>query len=132
MKSLSYFLGAGIALWLCAGGTALAQDPIVVAPHAYKVLLENDQVRVCRASVKPADTIAMHSHPNHIIYVTRSGKVLFTFPDGKSQEVEMKAGEVIWGNAESHAARNIGNTEVRVIVVELKEPSKKPEEPKTE
>ena len=46
-----------------AAATVLAQDPMKVAPNNFKVLLENDQVRVLDFHSKPGDKIGMHSHP---------------------------------------------------------------------
>ena len=36
----------------------------------------------------------------------------------------MKAGEPVWSDAATHTAENIGTTEAKVIVVEVKVPKK--------
>ena len=43
--------------------TAMAQDAVQVAPQQYKVLLENDQVRVVEYQSKPGEKAGMHAHP---------------------------------------------------------------------
>jgi hypothetical protein len=43
-----------------------------------------------------------------------------TAPDGKVSEVELKAGEVRWGDAVTHAVENISGAECRLVDVELK------------
>ena len=43
--------------------TAHAQDPVKTSPQYYKVLLENDQVRVLEYRLKAGEKEAMHSHP---------------------------------------------------------------------
>nr|NIP31626.1 hypothetical protein [Candidatus Dadabacteria bacterium]NIQ16433.1 hypothetical protein [Candidatus Dadabacteria bacterium] len=48
--------------------TAMAQDAVKVAPESYKVLLENDRVRVLEFQIKPGKKDAMHSHPAYIVY----------------------------------------------------------------
>lgn len=112
------------AWWLgCAVSTASAQDPVKVAPDVYKVALENDSVRVCSVEAKAGAKIAMHSHPDHAVYAISGGKVKFTYPDGKSKEVELKTGEATWVKAETHATENIGTTDLKLVVFELKKPA---------
>lgn len=96
------------------------QDPVKTAPKIYKVLLENDRVRVLEVRLKPGKKSPMHSHPAYIAYALSTCKVRFTLPDGKTKEIKIKAGEAAWSDAESHAVDNIGNTEVHVLNIELK------------
>ena len=103
-----------------AVGPVMAQDPAKVAPDIYKCIFENDRVRVCEVHVKPGDKIGMHSHPDHFVYVQAGGMVKFTNADGKTQEVEMKKGEVIWSPAVTHSSENIGKTDIHLYVVQLK------------
>ena len=102
---------------------AVAQDPAKVASNVYKMLLENDRVRVLEVRAKPGEKIPMHSHPPYVVYSLSSAKVKFVTPD-TTMIVELKAGEVSWREAEKHAPENIGTTEVHVLVIELKEPHK--------
>jgi quercetin dioxygenase-like cupin family protein len=95
-------------------------DPVKVAPKIYKVLLENDRVRVLEIRLKPGGKAPMHSHPAYIAYALSTCKVRFTLPDGTTKEVKMKAGEAAWSDAESHAVENIGSTKVHVLNIELK------------
>ena len=44
---------------------ATAQDPVKLSPHYYKVLLENDQVRVFEYRLKPGEKEPMHSQSNN-------------------------------------------------------------------
>lgn len=103
----------------------VAQDPAKVAPNVYKVLLENDRVRVLEVHAKPGEKIPMHSHPDYVVYPLGPAKVKFVTPD-TTVVVELKAGEVSWHEAEKHAPEVIGTTEAHVLVVELKEPHKAP------
>src|SRR5213080_5569506 len=64
-------------LALCCVGvpTARAQDPVQVAPNHFKVLLENDQVRVLDFQAKGGEKIPMHSHPAYLTYdISGSGR----------------------------------------------------------
>jgi quercetin dioxygenase-like cupin family protein len=113
--------GTVLALFVvCLASTALAQDPVKVDPNHYKVEFENAQVRVLRAKLGPREKSIMHRHPNAVaIFVTDvNGK--FTFPNGTSQDVTSKAGEVLWTPAITHQPENNGDQPFEVILVELK------------
>ncbi len=109
----------------CAAGTALAQDPVKVAPNNYKVLLDNDRVRVLEFRSKPGEKIGMHSHLASVIYNFSGGKTKFTYPDGRSEERERKAGTVIWREEETHTSEYLGPGEAHVLLVEFKGSAKK-------
>jgi len=106
---------------ILAAGKVWAQDPVKVAPKNFKVVLENDHVRVLDFHSKAGDKIPMHSHPGYVAYsITGSGKTTFTFPDGKTTVVPADAGQVTWRDAETHATEYTGKGETHVILVELK------------
>src|SRR5207248_2474521 len=50
-----------------------AQDPLKASPQYYKILLENDRVRVLEYRLKPGEKEAMHSHPAGVVYVLSGG-----------------------------------------------------------
>ena len=91
-----------------------------VAPHAYKVLLENDRVRVLDFRLKPGEKVSTHRHPPYMVYVLSASKVKFTLPDGRSKEIENTPGETFWHEAGSHAAENIGANELHTLEIEFK------------
>ena len=103
----------------------MEQDPVKGSPKNCKVLLDNDRVRVLEVRVKPGRRLPMHSHPAYLVYALTPHKVRVTFPEGKTKEVKIKAGEVLWSEGMSHAVDNIGTNEARVLNIEFKEPTKK-------
>ena len=107
-------------------GVVLAEDPVKVAPDVYRVILENDQVRVLSVTLKPGGKSLMHSHPANFVYTLNASKVRFSTPGGKSVDVDLKTGNCIWNEAQTHASENLGTTTVRALVVEMKEPSSPP------
>jgi quercetin dioxygenase-like cupin family protein len=96
-------------------------DALQAASNVSKLLMENDRVRVLDARFKPGEKAAMHMHPDHVIYIFNDGKLKLTPSKGKTQELDLKAGQVIWMDATSHTAENLGKTDVHLLVVELKE-----------
>jgi quercetin dioxygenase-like cupin family protein len=104
-------------------GIANAADPLVAGPGMYKLLMENDRVRVMEVTFQPGQKIAEHTHPDHFVYVVEGGTLKISKPDGSSSDAVVKAGDVLWIPAETHWATNTGTTKVRLVVNELKEPA---------
>jgi quercetin dioxygenase-like cupin family protein len=109
-----------VCISILSFGIAFAQDPVKVDPARYKVILNNKQVRVMDVRMKPGEKTPMHSHPNHVIYSFTGGKTKFTLPDGKTNTVTSKAGQVVWRNAETHTVENGGKNETHALDIELK------------
>lgn len=116
-KNLSLIL---VSLILVGSVSAASKDPLQVAPDMYKLLFENDKVRVMEVVFKPGAKIAEHSHPDHFVTVLKPGKLKISKPDGTSNEIELKKEQVVWIPAESHWAQNTGTTPVKLLVTELK------------
>lgn len=115
------FLSALLGL---AAATAFAQDPVSVAPKQCTVAFENDYVRVLRWSEAPGDKVPLHEHPALVSVSLSAGKTRFTGADGKTREVDAKAGQATWSDPEKHASENLSAAPGEVIQVELK---KKPD-----
>lgn len=106
--------------WLlpCA---ALAQDPVALYPENYRVLHENDRVRVIDFQLKRGASELAHHHRQHVVYVLQGFRIRFTFPDGSTALRETKTGDVLFSEEVTHASENIGETDAHGILVELKQ-----------
>ena len=102
------------------GAATNAQDATKVDPKHYKVLLENDQVRVLRITYGPHEKSVMHSHPPGVVVYLTDARGRFTMPGGKAQDAVTKAGTVVWTDATTHMPENTGDKDFEVIQVELK------------
>lgn len=98
----------------------MAADPVQVASNVYTTLFENDRVRLLEARIAPGDSSAMHGHPDYVVYNLVEGKVRFSSPSGETEEVELPAGATMWREAEEHSAENVGTSELRSLLFELK------------
>ena len=116
MKKLIPIVGISIL----AVVAAKAQDAAKVDSEHYKVLLDNEYVRVLDVHHKPMDKSPTHSHPNHVVYSFTAGTVKFTSSDGKTDIRTVKAGQATWHNAETHTVENVGKTEEHALDIELK------------
>jgi len=101
------------------GGSAAGADPVTADPSRFKVLLDNERVRVLEFTAAPGDKIPMHWHPDYITYNFSGGKTTFSFPKGKPVVSDAKAGDVVWHKSETHAGL-IGDAGAHVLLVELK------------
>lgn len=103
-------------------GIAYSQDldPVKVSPDYYKVLLDNEQVRVLEYRLKPGQKEGLHSHSAGIVYGFNDAKTKSTSADGKITEGIGKAGDVFWRNPTTHMLENIGKIDVHALAIELK------------
>ena len=108
---------------------ALAQDAPTVAPRSFRVVLENDRVRVLEYKSRPGFGVCgegMHSHPDHVTVSLTGAKLKVTTPDSKAAFHDIPAGAVFFAPAEVHSAEIIGGFGTRSYIVELKGKDWKP------
>jgi beta-alanine degradation protein BauB len=120
-----------LALLATFGATpeALAQDAPTVAPRSFRVVLENDRVRVLEFKSRPGFGVCgegMHSHPDHVTVSLTGAKLKVTTPNAKATFEDIPAGTVFFAPAEVHAAEVIGGLGTRSYIVELKGKDWKP------
>jgi hypothetical protein len=101
-------------------GPALAQDAVKADPKHYKVEFENDQVRVLRITYGPREKSVMHEHPANVAVFLKDLKGRFTLPDGKTQDVQVKAGTHQFDPGGKHLPENMGDEGFELVLVELK------------
>ena len=102
-------------------------DPVLVSPSQFEVLIENDHVRVVRYSLSPGESDAWHTHPAKVSVVVTGGTLLITTADGESFEVMEESGSAAWMTSlGKHFAKNVGDTPVKIILVEVKSASTTP------
>jgi quercetin dioxygenase-like cupin family protein len=97
-------------------------DAVKAAPNLYKTLQDSLGLRIVEADYKPGDSSAMHSHPDYALYVIKGGKTEFIGKDGSKMDAEMKSADENIRPAEFHSVKNIGKTEVKVLLVEVNRP----------
>lgn len=103
-------------------GWALAQqDPLQTDGDKYKVILENEHVRVLEYTDQPGQTTHQHQHPAFVIYALAPFKRSLTLGDGRTMQRQFKAGDVMYSKGETHIGSNVGDTPTHVILVELKD-----------
>ena len=103
--------------------SAFAQDAIQTDGDKYKVILDNDCVRVLDYRDEPGAKTHQHRHPAFVLYALSPFQRTLTLPDGKTLKREFKAGDVMWSDAQTHIGENTGKTPTHVVMVEMKKSS---------
>lgn len=94
-------------------------DPVDTNPSHYKVVLENESVRVLEYTDEPGDVTTPHTHPDSVMYTLSAFRRRLTSGD-TIREVDLPAGMTTWVPAQEHYGENIGETPTHVLFVELK------------
>jgi quercetin dioxygenase-like cupin family protein len=96
------------------------QDPVRVDSGHYTVELEDQKVRVLRIKYGPREKSVMHGHPAMIGIMLTDSNIRFTYPDGRTEEITGKAGQVLNFPALEHLPENLSDQVFEAIAVELK------------
>ena len=100
-------------------------DPVGTDPGLYRVVLENDRVRVLEYRDLPGQATHPHAHPDSVMCTLSSFRRRVS-AGGRQVEVDLPAGEVRWLDAQEHSGENIGGTATHAVFIELKEPAPGP------
>jgi quercetin dioxygenase-like cupin family protein len=113
---------------MTAADEASPLDAMRAAPDHHAILLENDQVRVLDTRLGPGERTPVHAHgwPATLYVMSWSdfvrrnayGDVIV---DSRSWHRQPAPGEALWlPPLTPHSVENIGQSELRLIAVELK------------
>ncbi len=97
-----------------------AKDPARLDPEHYEVEFENEYVRVLRVKYGPHEKSVMHSHPPMLTVSLTNRDLKFTSPDGRTQNIMGRAGEIIWYQAHEHLPENLSALPYEGIHIEIK------------
>ncbi len=95
-------------------------DPVATNPQHYRVVFENERVRVLEYSDLPGERTTPHEHPDSVMHTLSAFRRRLISEDD-TREVDLPAGMTGWLPAQRHAGENTGTTETHVLFVELKD-----------
>ncbi len=98
-------------------------DPTETDPDKYKVVFENDRVRVLEYQDQPGQRTSPHDHPDSVMVALSTFDRRLVGAEGQGRDVTLEQGLVRWLDAQTHSGENIGDTPTHVVFVELKEPA---------
>jgi CubicO group peptidase (beta-lactamase class C family) len=96
-------------------------DPTITDPDKYRVVFENERVRVLEYADSPGERTSPHEHPDSVMITLSAFDRRLVGAGGESREVTLAPGDVRWLDAQTHSGENIGATPTHVFFVELKE-----------
>ena len=97
-------------------------DALTASPNNFRLIVENDQVRVLEYNLLPGQKDRRHTHPQRVAHVIAEGKLRVGFPDGTHKDFDEIAGTSEWnGPAPLHDTQNIGSTPIKILLVEVKQ-----------
>lgn len=132
MKSANRTTRREVLAMLAAFGVtsdALAQDAATADPRSFRVVLENERVRVLEYKSGPSFSVCgqgLHYHPERVTVTLTDAKVKVTNAEGKSVVREFPSGQVFFAPAETHSTENVGGSGTRIYIIELKSKDWKP------
>ena len=95
-------------------------DPTVTDPDKYRVVFENERVRVLEYRDEPGQRTSPHDHPDSVMVTLSGFDRRLVNAAGESREGTFEAGEIRWLDAQTHSGENVGTTPTHVVFVELK------------
>lgn len=104
-------------------------EAIIAAPKYHRILLENERVRVLDVCIPQDHTVPVHTHrwPAVLVVISAgdfvrrdaNGDVLF---DTRTAEASASPLSPTWSEPfPPHSVENVGDSEIRVISIELKD-----------
>jgi len=99
-----------------------AKDPMVVGPQFVQKLADTLNVKMYIFTIKPGDTVSLHSHPDHLVYVLQGGTASISFDGKPPQNMEMKTGQGFVSGALTDAGKNVGKTTIKLLVADIYRP----------
>lgn len=101
----------------------LAQDPVTSDPRSFRIVVENDRVRVLEYRSGPGLGVCgqgVHYHPERVTVTLTEAKVRISNAEGRTAVRELPAGQVFYAPAETHSVENVGGAGTRIYIIELK------------
>jgi hypothetical protein len=107
---------------------ALAQDKDkpVTPPDSYRVVMENERVRMIEININPHSKINVESQTGRerFLYMLTDGALILAPPGKAPYEFALHAGETAVFPALSPTVENDTDSSVRALMVEMKEPAR--------
>jgi hypothetical protein len=98
----------------------LGQDPVPGPSEPDTVEFENERLRVLRVRFKPHEKLMMRPYPCRIEINLTVAHLLFNYPDGRTETVEARAGQVLTFPASDRLTENLSDFAYEAIAIEWK------------
>ena len=99
-----------------------AMNPLNVYRDKTKVFADSLNVQMYELILEPGDSLGLHSHLDHTIYVLEGGTGTIWVGGEEKREVSFVAGQGWLSGPLTDAAKNTGDTRIRVLITEVFRP----------
>ncbi len=100
-----------------------AMDPMTVeAATITQKFADTLGVKFYEVDIKPGDSAAMHTHPDHLVYVVEGGMTQLMSKGGEWKPVEFKTGMGLVTGPDTHTGKNTGTTTIKLLVADIYRP----------
>ena len=101
--------------------TTVNIDALTSSPANFKLLLDNDNVRMLEYTLDPGKKDEWHTHPAKSSYVVSGGQLKVYLENGETILADEESGTASWMEAVGkHCVENVGRTPVKIILTEIK------------
>ena len=118
---LAPIIGALIAMTATAAAQADPEKP-VTPPNSYRVVMENDRVRIIEVHIKARSKVEVETPPgrDRFLYMLSDGALILSQPGKTPYEFALNAGETAVFPAVTPYVENDTDAPVRALMVEVK------------
>ncbi|RNI39995.1 hypothetical protein EFY79_01455 [Hanamia caeni] len=103
-----------------------AMEPLIVGAKFSKKLADTLGIKMYEFTAKPGESWALHTHPDHIVYVLQGGKMaLFIQAAGKQDTLTFPTGMGLINGPLSDSGKNVGSTTIKLLVSDVYRPRSK-------
>jgi uncharacterized RmlC-like cupin family protein len=95
-------------------------DPTMVDSEHYSVEAEDEQVRILRIRYGAKGKSVMHYHPKSIAIPLTDARCRFAYPDGRTEDHDLRAGTPMIVPAGEHLPENLSDQPFEALLIELK------------
>lgn len=99
-----------------------AMDFMITGGEGIEVLGDTLGIKMYISTMYPGDSVSLHAHPDHTIYVLEGGTLAVYINGTEKQVMELPVGAGMISLPLSDAAVNIGNTTVKILTHDIYRP----------
>jgi len=99
-----------------------AMDPLTAGAAFSKKLYDTLNMKIFEVTLKPGDSIALHTHPDHTVYILQGGKAEIISQDETRGTMETNAGDGWITGPYTDQVKNIGKTTIKWVEIDVYRP----------
>jgi quercetin dioxygenase-like cupin family protein len=99
-----------------------ALDPLIVGKEFSRVFSDTLNVQLYEFTMKPGDSVGLHQHLDHAVYVLEGGKLMVYINGTDPVVMDLQAGVGFVGGPLTDSAKNIGETNIKLLLTEIHRP----------